>query len=229
MRRGGGVGGWQRENDQHWFILDVLLSGWCRQNTSLHPIPSHYLPAITAVQRVSYRVINTSPRPHTASTSSSRRRLMTAKDRQCILSLVTAVLLSVHTHFTVAEERIPTPREASSAVSPQTLHLKWYIKATCLKILHMIDVSNDSVFSVWKSHVCFSPHFRSPGKENATAATRDKVTKKGERERCQSLAHMVTEIRNEPNSPNTRRWEGDNLSETLTQINYFDVLVIWIN
>lgn len=92
MTRGrcGEAGGWWRRkgNDQHWFILDVLLSGWCRQNTSLHPIPSHYLPAITAVQRVSYRVINTSPRPHTASTSSSRRRLMTVKDRQCILSLV---------------------------------------------------------------------------------------------------------------------------------------------
>lgn len=79
--------GRRRENDQHWFILAVLLSGWCLQNTSLHPIPSHYLSAITAVQRVSCGVINTSPRPHAASTSSSRRRLMTAKDRQCILSL----------------------------------------------------------------------------------------------------------------------------------------------
>lgn len=39
-------------------------------NTSLHPIPSHYLHALTAVQWVSYRVINTSSRPHTAPTSS---------------------------------------------------------------------------------------------------------------------------------------------------------------
>lgn len=76
--------GWRRrdKNDHRWFILDVLLSGSCCQNTSLHPIPSHYLPAITAVQWVSCRVINTSTRPHTASTSSSARHLMTTRERK---------------------------------------------------------------------------------------------------------------------------------------------------
>lgn len=102
-----------------WLVPSEHLAPFPFHYLSFPPFPSHYLPAITAVQRVSYRVINTSPRPHTASTSSSRRRLMTAKDRQCILSLVTAMLLSVHTHFTVAEERIPTPWEASSSVSPR--------------------------------------------------------------------------------------------------------------
>lgn len=151
VRQGGNNG--ERENDQHWFILAVLLSGWCCQNTSLHPIPSHYLPAIAAVQRVSYRVINTSLRPHTASTSSSRRSLMTAEDRQYILSLMTAMAL-VHTfrHILQWLENVYTTRGQQLHVL-QTLHLKWYIKATCLKIWHLIDVGNDSVFSVWKSHV----------------------------------------------------------------------------
>lgn len=58
----------------------------------------------------------------------------------------------------------------------QTLHLKWYIKAACLKILHLIDVGNDSVFSVWKSYVCFSLHLRSLRKENFRVM---KQTKKG--------------------------------------------------
>lgn len=187
-RKSGGAG---EKNDQHWFILAVLLSGWCLQSTSLHPILSHYLPAFTAAHRVSYRVINTSLRPHTASTLSSRRRLMTAKDRQCILSLVTAMLLSVHTYFTVDEKHIPTPREASSSVPFQTLHLKWYIKATCQKILCMIDVSNDSEsymfiftpsFKIWKTGICLSQtqknkkikikHQRNKGKNRSTASQR---------------------------------------------------------
>lgn len=212
------AGGWwpRRGNDQHWFILDVLLSGWCRQNTSLHPIPSHYLLAITAVQRVSCRVINTSPRPHTASTSSSRRRLMTAKDRQCILSLVTAMPLSVRAHFTVAEERIHSGREASSTVfPPQTLHLKWYIKATCLKILHMIDVGNDSVFSVWKSWFFFSTV---------------KVLKK---RKCQSPETDKKDAADNHNrkmhskASNTPSCEGD-VSETMNQIHYLFSVVIQI-
>lgn len=165
----GGDRGWG-ENDQHWFILDVLLSGLCRQNTSLHPIPSHYLPAITAVQWVSYRVINTFTRPHTASTSSSRRHLMTMKERQCILSLVTSMLLSSYTFYSSWRTHTYTMRgkQQQRRVS-QTLHLKRHIKATCLRILHMIDVGNDSVFSLWKSYVCFSLHLKSVGKENAQA------------------------------------------------------------
>lgn len=40
--------------------------------------------------------------------------------------------------------------------APETLHLKWYIKAICLKILQMIDVGNDSVsFSVIVIYVGF--------------------------------------------------------------------------
>lgn len=38
---GRGVDWGRRENDQHWFILDVLLSGWCR---SQHLAASHSLP-----------------------------------------------------------------------------------------------------------------------------------------------------------------------------------------
>lgn len=111
------VRGWRSENDQHWFILAVLLSGWCPQNTSLHPIPSHYLPAITAAQRVSYRVINTSLRPHTASTLSSRRCLMTAKDRQCILSLLWLPCFSLFIHILQWLKNIHLHQEANSSSS----------------------------------------------------------------------------------------------------------------
>lgn len=154
-------GRWLRrgENDQHWFIPDVLLSGWCRQNTSLHPIPSHYLPAITAVQWVSYRVINTSTRPHTAPTSSSKRHLMTVKDRQRVPSLSSLPRSSLFVNILQQPRNAFRQKSASSRqLVAQTLHLKWHIKATCLRISHMIDVRNDSVFSVWKSYVCFSPH-----------------------------------------------------------------------
>lgn len=169
------------------------MSGWCRQNTSLHPIPSHYLPAITAVQQVSYRVINTSPRPHTASTSSSRRRLMTAKDRQCILFRDFHASLCSYTFYSGWRMYIYTMRGQQRHV-PQTFHLKWYIKATCLKILHMIDVGNDSVFPVWKSYVCSSQNLRSSRKENIQALAQTKGEKKQNnkkkgRKYCQSWAH----------------------------------------
>lgn len=87
---------------------------------------------------------------------------------------------------------------------PQTLHLKWYIKATCLKILHMIDVSNDSVFSVWKSYVCFSLQLRSPRKENVRAAKQTKEDKKRK-----TMLSIITEICIESNRKETihqRQW-----------------------
>lgn len=94
---------------------------------------------------------------------------------------------------------------------PQSLHLKWYIKATCLRILHMIDVSNDSVFSVWKSYVCFSPHLRSTGKENARASKQKTGRKKDERQCCYEKAHTVTKIWTESNTLMGRTqsiWQG---------------------
>lgn len=96
------------------------------------------------------------PGPHTAFTSSSRRRLMTAKDRQCILSL-----RSYTFHKWLKLGYLLGERPAATC-PPQTLHLKWYIKATCRKTLYMIDVGNDSVFLVWKSYVFLTLHSECP-------------------------------------------------------------------
>lgn len=112
---------------------------------------------------------------------------------------------------------------------PQTLHLKWYIKATCLKILHMIDVGNDSVFSVWKSYVCFSLQLRSPRKENVRALKQTKEDEKQKQKEAKTLLSITTQICNESNISNTPWWEWDNLSDTMNQINYCDALVIRIN
>lgn len=96
---------------------------------------------------------------------------------------------------------------------PQTLHLKWYIKATCLRILHMIDVGNDSVFSVWKSYVCFSLHLRSAGKENARVSKQNRNKKDGNRN-----MHWVKHID-----------VKETIYPTVNQINYSDLMVIRIN
>lgn len=183
MTRGGSgeAGGrWRRrENDQHWFILAVFLSGWCRQNTSLHPIPSHYLPAdhrspTSFLQGHKYFprtpycfhiILQTPP-------NDSERQTMHPFSHDCHPVLCSYTFYSgwrTYTYTTRGQQRCV----------PQTLHLKWYIKATCLKILHMIDVGNDSVSSVWKSHVCFSLHLRSPRKENVRALEQTEENKKG--------------------------------------------------
>lgn len=111
----------------------------------------------------------------------SERQTMHPFSRDCHASLCSYTFYSGWRTYTY------TMRGQQQRV-PQTLHLKWYIKATCLKILHMIDVGNDSVFSVWKSYVCFSLHFRSPRKENARAPKHDKKNnnKKEEGQYCQS-------------------------------------------
>lgn len=87
------------------------------------------------------------------------------RERQCVLSLVTSMLLSTHTFCRSWRTCTYTTRGRRQKRVPQTLHLKRHIKATCPRILHMIDAGNDSVFSVWKSYVCFSLHLKSAGKK----------------------------------------------------------------
>lgn len=86
--------------------------------------------------------------------------------------------------------------------TPQTLHLKWYIKATCLKLLYMIDVSNDSASSVWKSYVWFSPHLKSPRNENARALTQRKEEMKNKETNRNNNA--VSHSRNKENQSNSQ-------------------------
>lgn len=115
----------------------------------------------------------------------SERQTMHPFSRDCHASLCSYTFYSGWRTYTY------TTRGQQRRV-PQTLHLKWYIKATCLKILHMIDVGNDSVFSVWKSYVCFSLHLRCPRKENVRApeTTKIRFKKKEERQCCHGNRNM---------------------------------------
>lgn len=92
----------------------------------------------------------------------SKRQTMHPFSRDCHPSLCSYTFYSGWRTYTY------TTRGQQHRV-PQTLHLKWYIKATCLKILCMIDVSNDSVSSVWKSYVWFSLNLTFARTENVRA------------------------------------------------------------
>lgn len=106
--------------------------------------------------------------------------------------------------------------------TPQTLHLKWYITAVCLKVLYMIDVGNDGVTQCESVCVGFVLQKRKSESRhtNKILFTENKQrNKKGENAVSLKLWHQKYVASN----------MGNKLSETMNQINYFDVLVIRIN
>jgi len=86
--------------------------------------------------------------------------------------------------------------------APQTLHLKWYIKATCLKILYMIDVGNDRVFPCAKvirvvlKWDCKSPETEKLGNKTQTKKQKNKNMKSALRHRLWYGKYVVSQILN---------------------------------